>query len=137
MLQRTLPAGFIAPCLPIKTDKLPSSSEWLHEIKHDGFRIIARKERLAGAALRPSTQGRFFVLILGAPEGAYANAALFIALVRKLIDKGIISKEEMSGIVDEAGALLSQGNPIAMRQALQTLRWFRKDIGIEGPTTEG
>jgi hypothetical protein len=49
------------------------------------------------------------VLILGAPEGAYANAALFIALVRKLIDKGIISKEEMSGIVDEAGALLSQG----------------------------
>src|SRR5512133_393941 len=43
MLQRTLPAGFIAPCLPSKTDKLPSGSEWLHEIKHDGFRIIARK----------------------------------------------------------------------------------------------
>ena len=33
MLQRTLPAGFIAPCLPTKTDKLPSGSEWLHEIK--------------------------------------------------------------------------------------------------------
>jgi hypothetical protein len=77
------------------------------------------------------------VLILGAPEGAYASAALFIALVRKLIDKGIISKEEMSGIVDEAGALLSQGTPIAMRQALQTLRWFRKDIGIEGAAAEG
>ena len=40
---RTLPAGFIAPCLPTKTDKLPSGSLWLHEIKHDGFRIIARK----------------------------------------------------------------------------------------------
>ena len=26
-----------------KTDKLPSGSQWLHEIKHDGFRIIARK----------------------------------------------------------------------------------------------
>jgi ATP-dependent DNA ligase len=37
MLQRTLPAGFIAPCLPTKTDKLPSGSQWLHEIKHDGF----------------------------------------------------------------------------------------------------
>jgi bifunctional non-homologous end joining protein LigD len=34
----TLPAGFIAPCLPSKTDKLPSGSEWLHEI-----RVIARK----------------------------------------------------------------------------------------------
>ena len=43
MLQRTLPAGFIAPCLPTKTDRLPSGSGWLHEIKHDGFRIIARK----------------------------------------------------------------------------------------------
>jgi ATP-dependent DNA ligase len=44
MLQRTLPAGFIAPCLPSKTDKLPSGSQWLHEIKHDGFRVIARKD---------------------------------------------------------------------------------------------
>jgi bifunctional non-homologous end joining protein LigD len=43
MLQRTLPAGFIAPCLPSKTHKLSSGSEWLHEIKHDGFRVIARK----------------------------------------------------------------------------------------------
>jgi bifunctional non-homologous end joining protein LigD len=43
MLQRTLPAWFIAPCLPTKTDKLPSGSQWLHEIKHDGFRIVARK----------------------------------------------------------------------------------------------
>jgi len=32
MLQRTFPAGFIAPCLPTKTDKLPSGSRWLHEI---------------------------------------------------------------------------------------------------------
>src|SRR5262245_47584314 len=44
MLQRTLPAG----CLPTKTDKLPSGSLWLH-IKHDGFRIIARK---TGAQVR-------------------------------------------------------------------------------------
>jgi bifunctional non-homologous end joining protein LigD len=41
---RTLPTGFIAPCLPTKTDKLPSGGQWLHEIKHDGFRIIARKD---------------------------------------------------------------------------------------------
>jgi bifunctional non-homologous end joining protein LigD len=40
---RTLPTRFIAPCLPSKTDKLPSGSEWLHEIKHDGFRVVARK----------------------------------------------------------------------------------------------
>jgi hypothetical protein len=33
MLQRTFPAGFIAPCLPTKTDMLPSGDLWLHEIK--------------------------------------------------------------------------------------------------------
>jgi len=49
MLQRTLRAVFIAPCLPTKTDKLPSGGQWLHEIKHDGFRIIARK---TGAQVR-------------------------------------------------------------------------------------
>ena len=43
MLQRPLPAGFVAPCLPTKTTTLPSGSQWRHEIKHDGFRIIARK----------------------------------------------------------------------------------------------
>jgi bifunctional non-homologous end joining protein LigD len=44
MLQRTRPAGFIAPCLPTKAHEPPSGGLWLHEIKHDGFRIIARKD---------------------------------------------------------------------------------------------
>jgi bifunctional non-homologous end joining protein LigD len=43
------PGRVIAPCLPTKTDKLPCGSQWLHEIKHDGFRIIARKN---GAQVR-------------------------------------------------------------------------------------
>src|SRR5262245_45189389 len=33
MLQRTLPAGFIAPCLPTKTDKLPSARTLINEHK--------------------------------------------------------------------------------------------------------
>jgi bifunctional non-homologous end joining protein LigD len=49
MLQRTLPAGFIAPCLPTKTDTLPSGGLWIHEIRYDGFRVIARK---TGAQVR-------------------------------------------------------------------------------------
>jgi bifunctional non-homologous end joining protein LigD len=49
MLQRTLPVGFIAPCLPTKAETLPSGDLWLHEIQHDGFRVIARKD---GARVR-------------------------------------------------------------------------------------
>jgi bifunctional non-homologous end joining protein LigD len=36
---RALPAGFIAPCLPSSAPQPPSGDEWLHEIKHDGFRV--------------------------------------------------------------------------------------------------
>jgi ATP-dependent DNA ligase len=57
MLHRPLSTGFIAPCLPTKTDKLPSGDLWLHEIKHDGFRVIARKDgdrvRLYSSFQRP------------------------------------------------------------------------------------
>src|ERR1700738_2076174 len=38
-----LSSGFIAPCLPTSAPQPPSGGIWLHEIKHDGFRIIARK----------------------------------------------------------------------------------------------
>jgi ATP-dependent DNA ligase len=41
---RTLPAGFIVPCLPTSAKRLPFGDGWLHEIKHDGFRCIARKD---------------------------------------------------------------------------------------------
>jgi ATP-dependent DNA ligase len=42
--QRMLPLGFLRPCLPIKAPQPPSGDIWLHEIKLDGFRVIARKD---------------------------------------------------------------------------------------------
>src|SRR6516164_6087804 len=77
---RTLPAGFIAPCLPTKTDTLPSGSEWLHEIKHDGFRMLVRRD---GAGVRLFTRnghdwtGRFPLI---------ARAALSLKVGSCLID---------------------------------------------------
>src|SRR5262249_7613595 len=40
---RELPAGFLEPCPPTSAPDPPSDEGWLHEIKHDGFRVIARK----------------------------------------------------------------------------------------------
>jgi bifunctional non-homologous end joining protein LigD len=37
-------ASFIEPCLPSSADKPPSGSNWIHEIKHDGFRLMARRD---------------------------------------------------------------------------------------------
>jgi bifunctional non-homologous end joining protein LigD len=41
---RLRPVGFVEPCLPTRTAFPPSGPEWLHEIKHDGFRLVARKD---------------------------------------------------------------------------------------------
>ena len=42
--RRTPPAGFILPCQPHLVPKPPAGLGWLHEVKHDGYRIIARKD---------------------------------------------------------------------------------------------
>jgi bifunctional non-homologous end joining protein LigD len=34
--------GFVAPCLPSSADRPPKGTNWIHEIKHDGFRMMVR-----------------------------------------------------------------------------------------------
>src|SRR5215207_7916028 len=41
---RRSPPGFIRPCQPALADKVPTGDGWIHELKHDGFRIIAHKD---------------------------------------------------------------------------------------------
>ena len=36
--------GYIEPCLPSPAKAPPSGPDWIHEIKHDGFRIMARRD---------------------------------------------------------------------------------------------
>jgi bifunctional non-homologous end joining protein LigD len=42
--------GIIEPCQPSPAKAPPSGPGWIHEIKHDGFRILARRDS-AGARL--------------------------------------------------------------------------------------
>ena len=42
--------GIIEPCLPSPAERPPCGPGWLHEIKHDGFRIMARRDK-AGVRL--------------------------------------------------------------------------------------
>jgi bifunctional non-homologous end joining protein LigD len=44
MLQRARPSGFVEPCLPTPADRPPSGPDWVHEIKHDGYRLMARRD---------------------------------------------------------------------------------------------
>ena len=52
--ERTRPGlGIIEPCLPSPAKAPPSGPGWIHEIKHDGFRIMARRD---GAGVRLITR---------------------------------------------------------------------------------
>jgi ATP-dependent DNA ligase len=51
MLSRILPVGFIEPCQPIGAPKPPLGPGWIHEIKHDGFRMMAQRRGVGGRLL--------------------------------------------------------------------------------------
>jgi bifunctional non-homologous end joining protein LigD len=53
---RRLPAGFVIPAQPVKASKPPVGADWVHEIKHDGYRLIVRRH---GAAVRLYTRNAF------------------------------------------------------------------------------
>jgi bifunctional non-homologous end joining protein LigD len=41
---KRLPAGFVIPAKPVLASKPPSGADWVHEIKHDGYRIMVRRD---------------------------------------------------------------------------------------------
>jgi bifunctional non-homologous end joining protein LigD len=49
--EKTLPR--FEPCLPKLAKAPPAGLGWIHEIKHDGFRILAQRQ---GAAIRLMTR---------------------------------------------------------------------------------
>src|SRR3979490_2978842 len=42
--QKRQPPGSIEPCIPTAALKPPIGPQWIHEIKHDGYRLIVRKK---------------------------------------------------------------------------------------------
>src|SRR5262245_48839510 len=45
--------AFIEPCPPSRAERPPSGPGWVHEIKHDGFRLMVRRD---GAGIRLITR---------------------------------------------------------------------------------
>src|SRR4029450_4957441 len=50
---RPIPIGFIHPCLPVSARLSPAGDDWIHEIKHDGYRLLALR---SGARVRLLTR---------------------------------------------------------------------------------
>lgn len=39
-----MPKSPYAPCLPTRAPKVPSHPDWIHEVKHDGYRLIVSRD---------------------------------------------------------------------------------------------
>src|SRR5580704_14203908 len=38
-----MPSGFVPPCIPTRAPRPPAGPGWIHEIKHDGYRLQVRR----------------------------------------------------------------------------------------------
>jgi hypothetical protein len=70
MLWRPSRAELIEPCLPSPAKAPPSGSGWIHEIKHDGFRILARRDDI----------------VMFIQDDAQMRAVQFHARLKRLVD---------------------------------------------------
>ena len=68
-------ASFIEPCLPSAADKPPSRANWIYEIKHDGFRLMARRDPVGIRRItRRGNDRRSFTR--GTPRGLFGSIGL-------------------------------------------------------------
>jgi bifunctional non-homologous end joining protein LigD len=85
-----LPSGFIEPCQPSSAPKPPSGPDWLHEIKYDGFRLLAWRD---GDRVRLFTRGGY--------DWAERYPAIARAVTALKVDSCFIDGEVV--VCDEAG----------------------------------
>src|ERR1700726_3082279 len=45
--RRKFPAGFVEPCIPTLAARPPPGADWVHEINHDGYRLIICRDGYA------------------------------------------------------------------------------------------
>ena len=89
------PAGVPKPSIPTLAEAVPSGPAWLHEVKHDGYRLMVRRE---GDDVLTITRGGYDWTIR---YPAVATAARGLAAQRFVIDgEGVVEGEE--GVADFA-----------------------------------
>src|SRR3954468_8000514 len=99
---RKSPVGFIVPCQPTASKTVPTGPEWVHEIKHDGFRLVARKD--ADKVQLWSRQGRSW-----AREFAAITAALKALPVTQIVLDGEAVAHGPDGLPDFSRLLSGDG----------------------------
>jgi bifunctional non-homologous end joining protein LigD len=75
-----LASGFIPPCVPTRAAQPPAGPDWVHEVKHDGYRLQVRSD---GDAVRLFTRRgydwskRYLAIVRTAAALRYASFTLY------------------------------------------------------------
>ena len=100
--------GFIEPCLPSPADSPPSGSGWVHEIKHDGFRLMAKRDAIGVRLLTRNGQdwSARFPLIGGAVTALKARSCLLDGEAVACDDDGLSVFERLRRRVEDRHVFL-------------------------------
>jgi bifunctional non-homologous end joining protein LigD len=85
------------PCIPTRGTKVPAGPEWLHEIKHDGYRLIVHRD---GARVRLFTRNghdwtKRYPLIV---EAALRNRATSFVIDGEAVLHGVDGISDFNGL---------------------------------------
>jgi bifunctional non-homologous end joining protein LigD len=85
------------PCIPTRGTKVPDRPEWLHEIKHDGYRLIVQRE---GKRVRLFTRNGYdwsnrFPLIV---EAALRNRQSSFVIDGEAVLLGVDGRSDFNGL---------------------------------------
>jgi ATP-dependent DNA ligase len=91
--------GYIEPCIPTRASKPPAGPQWIHEIKHDGYRLIARKrgDRVSLFTRRDYDWTDRYPLIRKAVAGIQAASAVIDGEAVCCDDAGVAVFEKLHG----------------------------------------
>jgi bifunctional non-homologous end joining protein LigD len=118
---RRRPAGFILPCQPTLAAVVPTGPQWIHELKHDGYRIVALKD---GRSVRLwSRHGRDWT----------GELAAIVAAVRSMPAERIVLDGEAvahgrEGLPDFNGLMSGNGQATACLYVFDLLRLEAEDL---------
>jgi bifunctional non-homologous end joining protein LigD len=85
------------PCIPTRGTKVPDRPDWLHEIKHDGYRLIIQRE---GKRVRLFTRNAYdwsqrFPLIV---EAALRNRQSSFVIDGEAVQLGVDGRSDFNGL---------------------------------------
>ena len=102
-----LPA-VIEPCLPSPGEQPPTGPDWVHEIKHDGYRLMARRDSVGISLItrRGNDWSDRFPLVIEAVNHLKVRSCLIDGEVVCCDEKGLTSFQLLRHRRNEAQAFL-------------------------------